>query len=146
MSRSGYTDDYGCDEPWKLHLYRGNVERSIAGKRGQKLLKDLVEALDEMPDKRLIEGDLDDGLGSVCALGAVAKRRGVEVIDLDPYDDIDVLAERLDIAEPMAREIVYLNDEATGYDHDNPAREQERRWRYMREWAGRNLKRKEEER
>ena len=136
MTRSGYTDDWDSESIGRLNLYRGAVERAVKGKRGQELLRDLVEALDSLPEKRLITSELEDGLGSYCALGAVAHHRGVDVSDLDPYDDIDVLAKRLDVAESMVREVVHLNDEVVW---DIGAEAQSKRWHYMRRWAEREV-------
>ena len=73
MSRSGYTDD--PVNPERMALYRQAVRRAIQGKRGQRLLADLVKALDAMPVKRLITGALVDD-GEACALGVVALGRG----------------------------------------------------------------------
>ena len=52
MSRSGYSDD--CEN---LGLWRGAVEKSIKGKRGQAFLKEMLVALDSLPEKKLIEND-----------------------------------------------------------------------------------------
>jgi hypothetical protein len=35
MSRSGYSDDYGDDEPWQLIMWRGAVASAFRGRRGQ---------------------------------------------------------------------------------------------------------------
>lgn len=48
MSRSGYTDDYGDDDPLAHGRWRQAVKRSIEGKRGQALLRELLEALNVM--------------------------------------------------------------------------------------------------
>lgn len=52
MSRSGYTED--CDDNWQLIRWRGAVASAIRGKRGQAFLRELLAALDAMPEKRLI--------------------------------------------------------------------------------------------
>ena len=125
MSRSGYSDD--CDDNWQSIMYRGAVISAIRGKRGQELLRDLIAALDAMPDKRLITGDLEEG-GDVCALGSVGKFRGVEMSGLDPGEPEEVAA-AFKIAPALAREVVYMNDE--WYDVESP----EKRWERMRAWA-----------
>ena len=56
MSRSGYSDDYEG-----LGLYRQTVENALRGKRGQAFLRELLEALDALDEKKLIEGYLKDG-------------------------------------------------------------------------------------
>lgn len=68
MSRSGYCDDYDCD-PLPLGRWRGQVASAIRGKRGQAFLRELVAALDAMPEKRLIANDLEQA-GNVCAIAA----------------------------------------------------------------------------
>ena len=42
MSRSGYCDDYGDDDPLALGRYRAQVNSAIRGKRGQALLRRLT--------------------------------------------------------------------------------------------------------
>lgn len=125
MNRSGYTDD--CDDNWRSIMYRGAVKSAIRGTRGQELLRDMIAALDAMPDKRLIAGELEEG-GDVCALGSVGKFRGVEMSGLDPGEPEEVAA-AFKIAPALAREVVYMNDER--FDEGSP----EKRWERMRAWA-----------
>lgn len=58
MSR--YYDDGDYDEnfPNEAELWRANAERALKGKRGRKVLTELREALQNLPEKRLIEGAL----------------------------------------------------------------------------------------
>lgn len=130
MSRSNYTDDL---DHLQLGRWRGRVMSAIRGKRGRALLTDLLAALDEMPEKRLIAHELLREDGEVCALGAVGKRRGVDMTNLDP-DEPDDVAAAFDIAEPLAREIVYENDEAGSYK-ETP----EQRWTRVRAWVAEQL-------
>ena len=112
MSRSGYTDDN--DDPLAYGRWRQAVKRALQGKRGQALLRDLVAALDEMPDKRLYPGSFATAEGEFCALGAVAAKRGTKVDDLGDEDDGCDTAQvgaRFGIAPAMAAEIMYMNDE-----------------------------------
>lgn len=53
MSRSGYVDD---GEQWDMIRWRGAVNSAIRGKRGQAFLRELRDALDAMPEKRLVSG------------------------------------------------------------------------------------------
>lgn len=125
MSRSGYSDD--CDYP---ALYRGQVVNAVKGKRGRALLTELAEALDAMPVKELIANELQAG-GAYCALGVVGSKRGVNLSEIDPHDSEQV-SKTFDIAECLAREIVYVNDEM------GPWREQEtpeQRWVRVRKWV-----------
>lgn len=131
MSRSGYTDD--CNDTGLLWLYRQAVERAIRGMRGQRLIHDLITALDAIPTKRLIDGELEEG-GEVCALGCMGKFRNVPMESLDPHD-WDELSKTFDIAPSLAREIMYENDEG-GLSTETP----EQRWIRLRQWAVDNLK------
>jgi hypothetical protein len=112
MSRSGYTDDN--DDPLAAGRWRQAVKRALEGKRGQALLRELVEALDAMEDKRLYPGSFATADGEFCALGALAAKRGTKVDDLGDEDDgcnTDQVGQRFGIAPAMAAEIMYLNDE-----------------------------------
>jgi hypothetical protein len=192
MSRSGYSDDY--DDGNSLAMYRGVVASAMRGKRGQAFFRDLVDALDAMPEKRLIEGDLireeppcdlvrwlfaapneyrddydprrpdswrlpesvewRDDCG-VCAIGALGLKRGVSMARLDP-EDAATIGEIFNIAEQLAREVVWENDEASGRVTVVPSRYDpvsgryvngvyrdetpEERWQRMRNWAARNIR------
>lgn len=125
MSRSGYSDDFGCDNQWGLIRWRGAVASSIRGKRGQAFLQEMAEALDAMPEKRLIAHSLK-AEGGVCAIGSVGERRGVDMSALDP-EDYSQVAGTFGIASPLAQEIVWLNDEA-GFHNETP----EQRWTRIR--------------
>lgn len=124
MSRHDYGD---CDEidPLDLGRWRGRVASAIRGRRGQKLLRDLRDALDAMPDKQLIAGELESE-GEVCALGAVGRARGIDMTGIDAEDSGRVAA-TFDIAEVLAREIAYENDEFDGTP--------EYRWKWVRDWV-----------
>lgn len=109
MSRSGYSDDI---DNWELIKWRGQVASSIRGKRGQAFLRDLLAALDAMPEKRLIAWELEES-GEVCAIGSLGKARGVDMSKIDPSEPTAVAA-AFNIAEPLAQEVVYENDECGG--------------------------------
>ena len=126
MSRSGYNDD--CDDQWGLIRWRGAVASSIRGKRGQALLVELRDAMDAMPVKELIAHELI-AEGSFCALGVVGQARGISLAEINPEDSADV-ALQFDIAEPLAKEIVFMNDEA-GWHDETP----KNRWVRMRQWV-----------
>lgn len=126
MSRHSYSDEL---DDWALIKWRGQVASAIKGKRGQRLLLDLIAALDALPEKVLIAEALIDTEGDVCALGAVGMKRGITMDHLDPEEPEDI-AEAFDIAEQLAREITYVNDEGGRYD-ETP----QQRWERMRVWA-----------
>lgn len=131
MTRSNYSDDL---DPEDLAMWRGQVASAIRGKRGQRLLRDLVAALDAMPEKVLVTEELVNEDGDYCALGAVGARRGIGLADLDP-EDFEAVAKAFDIAEPLAREVMWVNDEV-GYVGETPAQ----RWQRVRDWASKLLK------
>jgi len=130
MSRSGYSDD--IEDQWQWIRWRGQVASAIRGKRGQRLLKDMAEALDAMPEKILITEELQKN-GCVCALGALAAHKGIPVGEVDPWDT-DEVAKTFDVASPLSREIVFENDEGNFW-HETP----EQRWVRMRNWVQRNI-------
>jgi hypothetical protein len=126
MSRSGYNDD--CEQ-WDLIRWRGAVASAIRGKRGQDMLKEMLAALDALPEKRLISEELQDEYDSncVCALGALGRARGVDMTNIDP-DDRETVAAEFDIAHALACEIMWENDE--GGWRETP----ESRYFRMRKW------------
>jgi hypothetical protein len=126
MSRSGYSDD--CDN---LPLWRGAVRRAINGKRGQAFLREMLAALDAMPEKRLIDEDLIHD-GAVCAIGSVGAARGIDMSKIDAHDSEQV-ANAFGIAPAMAAEIEYQNDEMAPYWKGPETPEQ--RWQRMRQWC-----------
>lgn len=130
MSRSGYSDDY---EQWSLIRWRGAVASAMRGERGQSFLREMIEALDAMPQKRLIDGDLVREDGDVCAMGCIGVKRGLDMREIDPEEREEV-AEAFGIAPALAAEIAYENDEGTWKD-ETP----EQRWQRMRNWAEKHL-------
>lgn len=109
MSRSGYNNDYD-DENGALAMYRGMVASATRGKRGQALFKDILIAMNGMLVKRLVADDLERMDGSVCAIGAAGKLRCIDMTNFDP-EDTTTIAGCFNIADCLAREIVYFNDE-----------------------------------
>lgn len=130
MSRSGYNDDL---DPLDLGRWRGQVASATRGKRGQKLFIDLLKALDDMPVKRLVSDELITTEGEFCTLGVLGKARGLDVADIDPEDSEEV-AKQFDIADQLAREIVFMNDE--GWYGETP----EQRYVRMRNWVAEQIK------
>jgi len=129
MSRSNYTDDL---DSWALIRWRGAVSAAIRGKRGQKLLKEMLDALDTLPEKKLITEALVKE-GQCCALGALGLKQGIDLADLDPYD-YRAVAKTFDSARALIQEIVYENDEG-GLRRETP----EQRWSRMRTWVAENI-------
>ena len=127
MSRSGYSDD-DCDN-WSLIKWHGAVKSAIRGNRGQTFLREMLAALDALPEPKLIVGELEEEDGSVCALGAVGKARGLDMSGIDPYDR-ETVAAKFGIASAMAAEIMYENDEDFCWAKVSP----EQRFQRMRKW------------
>lgn len=129
MSRHGYSDDL---DNWELIRYRGSVASAIRGKRGQSFLREMLEALDALPEPRLIHNELVNADGEHCALGSVGRKRGVDLTQLDP-EDPDTLADVFGIASVLIREIEYENDD---YHHETP----EDRFKRVRAWVVKHIK------
>lgn len=174
MSRSGYTDDYGDEDPLAMGRWRAAVNSAINGKRGQAALRETLAALDAMPAKALVGESLVTADGEYCTLGALGAARGLDMARVDP-EDWDAVAELFGIAPAMVREIVYENDEGTStaeyvdvvicgsmppyhfhpYGHKrhertvrvelDPAVVARRRWQRMRNWVAQHIKAAKEE-
>ncbi len=127
MGRSGYSEDY--DDNGTGCLYRGAVESAIRGRRGQAFLKEMLAAMDALPEKKLIAGDLvnDDG---ACAIGSVAIKRGVDVSAIEP-EDAETIAKTFGIAPSLAREIEFENDDDFGFTGNETP---EQRFFRVRKW------------
>ena len=158
MSRSRYSDD--CDG-WALIRWRGAVTSAVRGKRGQAMLRELIAALDALPEKRLISGSLITADGEFCTLGALGRARGIDLGAIDP-EDRDAVAAAFGIPVALAAEIMYRNDEEGPREEVpfnfvvcGPMRPWEShvqlrwkrneqagaiRWSHMRAWAAANLR------
>lgn len=136
MNRANYDDS--PDNSWQLIMYRGAVTSAIRGKRGQAFLRELLAALDAMPEKRLTSELLEDG-PDVCALGAVGRQRGVDMSKLNP-EDYTALSKVFGIPQSLVREIEWENDDdGWGFNQITP----ERRWERMRAWVVQNIKKED---
>lgn len=135
MSRSGYSDDL---EQQDLAMWRGRVASAIRGKRGQKMLRELRDALDSMPEKRLVSRQLQTKDGACCALGRLAQVRGRDLTEHADDEESDLrelnpeLADLFDVAECLVQEVENENDEAY-------VNTPEQRWTYMRKWVDAKL-------
>ena len=127
MSRSGYSDD--CENP---ELWRTAVDRALQGRRGQAFLREMLLALDALPEKKLIADDLVRG-GEVCAIAAVGKARGMDMTGVDP-EAREAIAGKFGIAFAMVCEIFWINDEG-GRSSETP----EERFARVRRWVERQL-------
>jgi hypothetical protein len=147
MSRSGYSDDL---DNWSLIKWRGRVASAIRGKRGQAFLKEALAALNAMPVKELVSGELETE-GQFCTLGVVGRARGFDLTQIDTYDH-ETLGTKFDIAACLSQEIMYMNDEyARDWEWITPPGESHakriknpmagaQRWEQMRAWLAGNIK------
>jgi len=137
-----------CDDGTESFLrgcaFEGNKHRAIHGRKGQKILRELEEALLAMPEKRLINGKFATTTivvgpsslpivdSDVCALGCLAvhremktgKTRAQAVMavqsevtsdeDDGGWEAITQAAGYLDLVTPLAYAIVERNDEYGG--------------------------------
>jgi hypothetical protein len=136
MSRSGYCED--MDDQWALIRWRGAVDSARRGRRGQAFFRDLVAALDALPEKKLIADSLQEPTGAVCALGALGKAREIDMAPLDP-EDPETVAGVFNIASALSREVVWVNDEMGRHD-ETP----EQRFERVRRWAVRQIAKTEQ--
>ncbi len=134
MSRSGFSDydDYG--DNWATIRWRGAVTSALRGRRGQAFLREMLAALDALPEKRLVAEDLetrddDPQARQVCALGAVGWARGLDMREVDP-EDCERVAGLFRVPRALAEEVMYMNDEGV-YRTETP----EQRFTRMRAWV-----------
>ena len=103
---------------------------AIRSKRGQTLLRDLLAALDAMPDKKLIAGDFVRPNGSCCALGVLGLARGIDPEYLAALgDDYDRASKSFGASISLIRHIQDEND------HRLKNATQDQRWAHVRGWA-----------
>lgn len=169
MGRSGLYEDDG-DDPLAHGRWRGAVTSAIRGKLGQAFLRELADALDAMPEKWLVAGELQSADGCNCTLGVIASKRGLDVASMD-IDDYDAIADSLGVNAKIAQEIMWENDETFSdweyvdvvicgpmrepfYDrHRGWVREMHnrsvrvtkqdvglKRWQHMRDWVAASIK------
>lgn len=128
--RSGYSDD--MDNTWDLIRWRGAVASAIRGKRGQAFLREMLAALDALPEKRLIAEELEAD-GEVCAIGSVGRLRKMDLSAIDPEDYVAV-GDAFGIPQALVREIEYVNDEHI-WGHATA----EERFKTVRKWVQEQL-------
>jgi len=114
MSRINEDYEPDCiEDELRMWAFQGNIKRAVAGKKGQKFLREMEAALLALPVKRLTKGALADAhehsfpnrlgyvpeaTGDVCALGAVAAARAVAA-GKDRKGALQELAEKFDPSE-----------------------------------------------
>lgn len=131
MSRANYNED--MDDNWSLICWRGAVTSATHGKRGQQFLRDLLAAMDALPEPLLIANELQSG-ENVCTIGALGKARGIDMSKIDP-EDSSTVSGVFGIADALAREVVYMNDEGS-FNSETHAD----RFKRMRAWVVSQIK------
>ena len=106
--RINYSEDENF--PGQSEMWQANCRRSIRGKQGQEELRALRDALLELPDKRLIHGLLTDEDGGVCAVGAYAKAKGLDLQTFDPEGETDEVGIVAGMPKLVAWKVVEMND------------------------------------
>lgn len=127
-------------------LWEHNVATSISGARGQRVLHELEAALLALPERKLIHGTLATSEGDVCAIGALAKAKGLlprnlptraRVEELGPDEDwTETLAvgQKCGMTGTLAWTIGSLNDETLANTDD------EGRYEAVLEWVRKHLR------
>lgn len=95
--------------PGQFGLWDANCRRSIKGRKGQAALRELEAALLALPEKRLIADKLEDDEGRVCAIGALAKAKGVTP-KADPDYEMEEVGVELGMPRMVAWKVVAEND------------------------------------
>lgn len=129
--RISYSDEE--DWPGQFELWQANCRRSLHGKHGQEELRALRDALLALPEKRLIYGLLDDEEGGVCAIGAYARHKGVDLSRFDPEDESDEVGIAAGMPSLVAWKVVEMND--VEFSHLTP----EQRYEKMLAWVEREI-------
>ncbi|CAN5860230.1 hypothetical protein BH11PSE13_BH11PSE13_12550 [soil metagenome] len=140
MSRSGYTDDY--NDEGTGGLWRGAVAAAIKGKRGQALLIEMKAAFEAMPVKELVDNEME-AEGSFCSLGVVGHQRGMNMSMMHPEIGRHFVAKSFGIADAMAAEIMFENDEGYHVPWNSALPREEtpaHRWSRMHAWVTAQIK------
>ena len=107
--RINYSDEE--ERPGQFALWDANCRRSLHGKAGQIALRDLEAALLALPAPRLLKDVLVSADGrEVCAVGAYARYKGLDLSRFDPEDESDEVGVAAGMPRLVAWEVVAQND------------------------------------
>ena len=112
MSRINYTEDE--DFPGQFDLWQANCDRSLKGRKGQRELHVLREALLALPVKSLAYGVLETSDGEMCAIGVYAKYKGLDLSELAIAFDSDEVGKIAGMPLLVAWKVMEMNDEYLG--------------------------------
>lgn len=108
----------------------------MRSERGQRFLRDLRDALDAMPQKRLVALKYKTSDGEYCAVGCVAEARGVDlstVVDHTGDDAVDCFSVTLPFHLNVNGNVVAWIEAEN--DRTASTESPEDRWRRMRAWV-----------
>lgn len=108
------------------------MSSALKSKRDQAFLIDPRDAMDAMPNKRLVADTLEAD-GQFCTLGVLSAKRSIEMSVIDAHCR-ETVSGAFRIAPAMAAEVVFENDEC-GWNETS-----EQRWQRMRKWIGSHIK------
>jgi hypothetical protein len=132
--RISWSDDE--EHPGQSDLWQANCRRSLNGRAGQSELRALREALLKLPDKRLSQGSLVDEEGDVCAIGAYAKAKGLDLNQFDPEEETDAVGIEAGMPPLVAWKVVEMNDvEFASHSHSFSPISPEQRYSKMLAWV-----------
>lgn len=94
------------------NLYWPNLRRACRSKRGQRVLREVVEALLALPQRRLIANAIKEPSGEVCAVGAVAQYKGVDLGEYREGDQEDTIqiGESIGMGRMIPWHLGFMND------------------------------------
>jgi len=95
-------------------------------------LRELADALDAMPERRLIPYALHGDEG-VCALGCLVLRRGIDMSAIYLFPGSHTLSNLLGATRLIVQEVSNVNDRG---GHKTPP---ELRWKRVRTWVAKQL-------
>jgi len=129
--------DCGDYDNWSYICFAGALRKTIDGKRGQEFLKKFRDILAAMPEKKLINGEITNGRGCFCALGAALHANGVEVKEggFGGGEDYHSISTALGISPTLATQIAFVNDEVGSYYSNDYER-----FRAVEKWVNENIK------
>ena len=137
-----YTECDDLDSLLAHGRWRGAVKSAMRGKRGQAFLKELLQALDELPEPVLIKDEIEIN-GQYCMMGAVARKRGMDTSKLHS-EDHEGMSDAFGIARAMVQEIMFINDEDFWYPKPKTPEDElkiaKRRYQDARKWVARHIK------
>ena len=130
-----YDEDFGGQHK----LWQANCRRSINGRKGQRALREMEQALLSMPVKHIYRDVLVDSTGEVCAIGAMMVQQHIDVgmsreqaiaacCDLDP-SNTEEIGVAIGIPRMVAWSIAVENDDEW---HIRPPK---RRYEHLLSWV-----------